>query len=43
MSERRERGSMSERRIRLGSNYWKLFTASLISNTGDGMGLIAYP
>ena len=30
-------------RIRLGANYWKLFTASLISNTGDGMGLIAYP
>ena len=30
-------------RIRLGANYSKLFTASLISNTGDGMGLIAYP
>ena len=26
-----------------GASYWKLFTASLISNTGDGMGLIAYP
>jgi MFS family permease len=30
-------------RPRLGSGYWKLFTASLISNIGDGMGLIAYP
>ena len=29
-------------RIRL-ANYWKLFSASVISNTGDGMGLIAYP
>jgi MFS family permease len=30
-------------RVRLGASYWKLFTASAISNTGDGMGLIAYP
>jgi MFS family permease len=28
---------------RLGASYWKLFSASVISNTGDGMGLIAYP
>lgn len=28
---------------RLGSNYFKLFTASTISNLGDGIGLIAYP
>jgi len=28
---------------RLGSSYWKLFSASAISNIGDGMGLIAYP
>jgi MFS family permease len=30
-------------RTRLGAGYWKLFSASVISNTGDGMGLIAYP
>ena len=35
---------MSSRiRVRLGASYWKLFTASAISNTGDGMGLITYP
>ena len=28
---------------RLGANYWKLFSASGISNLGDGIGLIAYP
>lgn len=27
----------------LGSNYWKLFVASTISNLGDGLGKIAYP
>jgi MFS family permease len=27
----------------LGSNYWKLWTASLISNLGDGISLVAYP
>ena len=30
-------------RARLGSSYWKLFSASVISNLGDGMGMIAYP
>lgn len=29
--------------IRLGRSYWKLFTASAISNLGDGVGQIAYP
>ncbi len=28
---------------RLGSNYFKLFGASTISNLGDGIGIIAYP
>ncbi len=28
---------------RLGASYWKLFTASVISNLGDGMGSVAYP
>jgi MFS family permease len=27
----------------LGRNYWKLWTASVISNFGDGVGFIAYP
>ncbi len=28
---------------RLGSNYWKLWTASVVSNFGDGLGVVAYP
>ena len=28
---------------RLGSNYWKLFNASIVSNLGDGISTIAYP
>lgn len=28
---------------RLGAKYWKLFTASVVSNLGDGIALIAYP
>jgi MFS family permease len=28
---------------RLGPNYWKLWTASVVSNLGDGVGVIAYP
>lgn len=32
-----------ERRVRLGNNYWRLWTASVISNLGDGISLIAYP
>ena len=27
----------------LGRNYWKLWTASVVSNFGDGVSLIAYP
>ena len=27
----------------LGSNYWRLFSASVVSNLGDGVGLVAYP
>ncbi|MGH9895298.1 MAG: MFS transporter [bacterium] len=27
----------------LGANYWKLWTASVISNFGDGLALVAYP
>lgn len=28
---------------KLGADYWKLFSASTVSNLGDGIGLIAYP
>jgi len=28
---------------RLGSSYWKLWTASVISNLGDGISVVAYP
>ena len=27
----------------LGANYWKLWIASVVSNLGDGMGIVAYP
>ena len=30
-------------RVRLDTNYWRLWTASVISNLGDGVGAIAYP
>jgi MFS family permease len=29
-------------RVRLGANYWKLWSASVSSNLGDGIGIIAY-
>jgi MFS family permease len=35
--------SASAARPSLGANYWKLWTASVISNFGDGVGLVAYP
>ncbi len=30
-------------KIRLGANYWRLWFASVISNLGDGIAVIAYP
>jgi len=30
-------------KVRLNANYWRLWTASVISNLGDGVGAIAYP
>ena len=30
-------------KVRLGTNYWKLWSASVISNLGDGVAFIAYP
>lgn len=30
-------------RIKLGRRYWRLWTASVVSNLGDGVALIAYP
>lgn len=30
-------------KLRLGPRYWRLWWASVISNVGDGVGLIAYP
>ena len=33
----------SEERVRLGNNYWRLWSATAISNLGDGISLIAYP
>lgn len=34
---------MKRERVRLGSNYWRLWSATAISNLGDGISLIAYP
>ena len=33
----------TKQKIKLGAHYWKLWTASVISNLGDGVGQIAYP
>ncbi len=33
----------AEKKIHLGRNYWKLWTASVTSNLGDGVAGIAYP
>ncbi|HEY6634908.1 MAG TPA: MFS transporter [Acidimicrobiia bacterium] len=30
-------------RVRLGVNYWKLWVASVVSNLGDGVSIVAYP
>ncbi|MDK1019201.1 MAG: MFS transporter [Actinomycetota bacterium] len=32
-----------QHKIRLGRNYWKLWTASVVSNLGDGVAIIVYP
>ncbi|MCL1598734.1 MAG: MFS transporter [Actinomycetia bacterium] len=32
-----------EDKVRLGANYWKLWSASVVSNLGDGVAMIAYP
>lgn len=30
-------------KVRLGANYWKLWSASVVSNLGDGLATVAYP
>lgn len=30
-------------KVRFGANYWKLWSASVVSNLGDGVAMIAYP
>jgi MFS family permease len=35
--------SEAKKKIRLGGRYWRLWTASVISNLGDGVAQIAYP
>ncbi len=35
--------SETKEKIRLGGRYWRLWTASVISNLGDGVAQIAYP
>ena len=34
---------MADSQVKLGSNYWKLLIASVVSNFGDGISTIAYP
>lgn len=38
-----ETASDTSARARLGPNYWKLWLASVVSNFGDGLTVIAYP
>ncbi len=30
-------------KVRLGANYWRLWSASVVSNLGDGVAMVAYP
>lgn len=38
-----DKGSPVKEKIKLGANYWKLWTSSVVSNLGDGVAGIAYP
>lgn len=38
-----EESPEKKQRVPLGSNYWKLWSASVVSNLGDGVAFIAYP
>ena len=35
--------TQAKEKVRLGSKYWRLWSASVISNLGDGVAVIAYP
>jgi len=37
------KGKVRKEKVRLGKNYWRLWSATAISNLGDGISLIAYP
>ena len=41
MTTTTEHGTPSK--VKLGSNYWRLWFASVTSNLGDGIAIIAYP
>ena len=44
MADARETIEQSAKtKVRFGANYWKLWTASVVSNLGDGVAMIAYP
>ena len=34
---------MKKQKVRLGANYWTLWSSSVVSNLGDGVAMIAYP
>ena len=34
---------MTDTKRPLGPGYWKLWTASVVSNLGDGLSIVAYP
>jgi MFS family permease len=38
-----ETATVAKEKARLGGRYWRLWTASLVSNLGDGVGAIAFP
>jgi len=42
-AEQGEKKKKTKKKIPLGANYWKLWTASVTSNLGDGVAGIAYP
>ena len=43
MTETESKAEQKTPRVPLGASYWKLWSASVVSNLGDGVAFIAYP
>ena len=43
MTQEREKVATPAKKVKLGASYWKLWSASITSNLGDGVAVVAYP